>query len=228
MSGGPSVPLAILALFVESDAAKIGLWITAAVCVVLSAYFVWRPERLKVIDLTEQIRPKLKCAFRRQDTGCVRPDTGFTTTQQTVDRQVFHSAVKCTYYRVKVEADHIGSVSSCCGRLVSIKRNGEDVLSGEHLFLTFAPAERSDTIAKIIHNGVPEYLDFLAITERNHVLLTTHGFAYPSSVKMHELFSKSGEYVFEIVVTSPEAVPVTVEPKPKLKWTGDWQTAEVM
>jgi hypothetical protein len=123
MSGGPSVPLAIGTQFVESDAAKIGLWITAAICVVLSAYSVWRPERLKVIDLTERVRPKLKCAFRRYDRGCVRPDTSLTTTLQTVDGQIFQSPVNCTYYRIKVEADHIGSVSGCCGRLVYVNRD---------------------------------------------------------------------------------------------------------
>jgi hypothetical protein len=50
MSGGPSVPLAVLTLFVDSSSAKLGLWITAAACIVLSAYFVWRTEHQRFLD----------------------------------------------------------------------------------------------------------------------------------------------------------------------------------
>jgi hypothetical protein len=54
MSGGPSVPAAVLAFFVESDTAKSWLWATAAFCIILSSFFVWRTERRKVDELQEQ------------------------------------------------------------------------------------------------------------------------------------------------------------------------------
>jgi hypothetical protein len=56
MSGGPSVPAAIAALYVESDVAKICLWVTAAVCFVLSSFFVWRKERQEVLALEQQLQ----------------------------------------------------------------------------------------------------------------------------------------------------------------------------
>ena len=55
MSGGPSVPLAILGFYLESPVAKILLWVTAGGCLVLSAYFLWRPERAKVVKLQNRL-----------------------------------------------------------------------------------------------------------------------------------------------------------------------------
>jgi hypothetical protein len=51
MSGGPSVPAAILAVYVQNDTARYLLWGTVGLAFLLSAYFVWREERLKVIEL---------------------------------------------------------------------------------------------------------------------------------------------------------------------------------
>lgn len=59
MSGAPSVPLGLIGYFIENDALRIILFGTAAVCIVISGYLIWRHERLSVIDLTEKITPKL-------------------------------------------------------------------------------------------------------------------------------------------------------------------------
>ena len=60
MSGGPSVPVAIAALYVESNVAKILLWVTAVGCIVISAYFVWRAERITVIELKAKLASKIR------------------------------------------------------------------------------------------------------------------------------------------------------------------------
>jgi hypothetical protein len=58
MSAGPSVPAAILALYVDNKWAQGALWLTAALCVVLTAYRMWRREHDKVVALTEQINAR--------------------------------------------------------------------------------------------------------------------------------------------------------------------------
>ncbi|MGH6845663.1 MAG: hypothetical protein ACRECU_13320, partial [Methylocella sp.] len=40
-----SVPLAIVAYFVQCDAAKIGLFATALLCAVFASYWIWKVER---------------------------------------------------------------------------------------------------------------------------------------------------------------------------------------
>ena len=51
MSGPLSVPFAIAAIFVESQTAKILLGLTALACFWASAYYVWKPERGRVVEL---------------------------------------------------------------------------------------------------------------------------------------------------------------------------------
>jgi hypothetical protein len=51
MSGPLSVPLAVAALWVENQTAKIILGLTALACVWAAAYWIWKPEREKVITL---------------------------------------------------------------------------------------------------------------------------------------------------------------------------------
>jgi hypothetical protein len=55
MSGALSVPLAIAALFVSNDSARLGLGLTAVVCFIASSYLVWRKERLRAIEAEERI-----------------------------------------------------------------------------------------------------------------------------------------------------------------------------
>lgn len=56
MSGGPSVPAAIMGLYVQNDTARILLWSTAAAAIILSTYFVWRAERERLNATEEDLR----------------------------------------------------------------------------------------------------------------------------------------------------------------------------
>jgi hypothetical protein len=51
MSGIPTIPAAGLGLYVQNATARYVFWVTAAFCLALSSYFVWREERLRVIAL---------------------------------------------------------------------------------------------------------------------------------------------------------------------------------
>jgi hypothetical protein len=55
MSGALSVPLAIVALFVPNDFARIGFGFTAIVCFIASSYLVWRKERRGAIGAGERL-----------------------------------------------------------------------------------------------------------------------------------------------------------------------------
>ncbi|MFZ0497131.1 MAG: hypothetical protein WBE85_11340 [Methylocella sp.] len=214
MSGGPSVPAAIAALYFENDIAKVLLWVTAFGCVIISAYFVWRVERKKVIELTEEKRTKLKCSFSMGDQGCVRPNTTLAP-----------SAVSATYYRIKVETDYAAMVPNCHGRLIWIKRGPKTILEGEPIYLPFAPATKNDALSKHIHDGAPEFLDFMMITDDNKVILTQPEFYGSSSVDWKNLFSDPGDYTFHILILS-ETSSVAIDLI--FRWKGERATSEII
>lgn len=55
MSGPLSVPLAVFAILVTNDSAKVALWITSMGCVIFASYWTWRAERERVTALEERI-----------------------------------------------------------------------------------------------------------------------------------------------------------------------------
>jgi hypothetical protein len=55
MAGAPSIPFAGFALYAQDPNAKLLFWVLASVSVVLSAYFMWRRERLRVIRLDQEL-----------------------------------------------------------------------------------------------------------------------------------------------------------------------------
>src|SRR5260370_36304080 len=55
MSGALSVPLAVLAFFVNNEAARLILACTAAICFIVAAYYVWKKERVRAIEAEEKL-----------------------------------------------------------------------------------------------------------------------------------------------------------------------------
>lgn len=240
MSGGPSVPAAIAALYVDPLWAKILLWITVATCLVFAAYFVWRSERRKVMEMTEKLRPKIKYSFSMTDAGCYRPNSVITFTYVEASGIPHHegttltpslgavirsSQLKCDYYRVKIKADCVGSVPQCSARITSIKKDGHIVMQGENLQLTIAPAERDNPFTKDLLDKSEEYVDAVAITEDGRILPTTRNFNYPSSIDVAAIFNGPGEYTLRFVISSPATVSVTGDLV--LQWNGNWKTADM-
>ena len=78
MSGGLSVPLAIMAFFVPNETAKSVLALTATACFIVAAFSVWKSERLLVISankrasLFEAMRPDIELIFDANDARFVR------------------------------------------------------------------------------------------------------------------------------------------------------------
>jgi hypothetical protein len=56
MSGPLSVPLVVLAFWVESKTAKIGLGVTAIIWAIFASYWVWRVERQRAVELEAGLR----------------------------------------------------------------------------------------------------------------------------------------------------------------------------
>lgn len=177
-------------------------------------------------DLEIAMKPKLVCLFGKDITGCIRPNTKLTFTTISNTGQAHQSVVDTTWYRVAVKASGVGHVSKCSARLTSIKRNSRDWFDGENLALTFAPAELPNSDMKDIYDGTIEHLDLFAISHDNRIILVTKGFpSYPSSVDVANMFSSNADYLFHIIVSSPDSVSIIHEVL--LKWRGDWKTAEV-
>jgi hypothetical protein len=148
-------------------------------------------------------RPRLRCSFDMNDPGCRRPNTAINVSDIAYNHLSIQT--RCDWYRVKVETRGTENICGCRGRLISIKRGEAVLLSGENPVLPFAPYERSDAVAKTIHPNVPEYLDLLAITEFNQVIIILHEFQGSTSVNWPDIFSLQGDYLIEIAVVSDNA-----------------------
>ena len=175
----------------------------------------------KVADLEEALKPKLRCFFSATDPGCVRPNTQV----QLSSAAGVVGTLPSTYFRLSVESIGFDSLVGCAGRMTEIKKNGQVVVAGENLQLTFAPGENADSICKTIHNSAPEYLDFLVIAESNVVWVPTYQSKAPSSIAWNTLFTDHAEYRFHIIVTAPAYASIAYDVV--LNWTGDHRTARV-
>jgi hypothetical protein len=216
----------------------------------LAIAIVWLVYWYVKRDFEERIRPRLKCSFSMADTGCVRPNTRFSngmgfaysstsstsamavgmglptdnpgTLQPTTGVSLF-SGPTGTYYRLKVACDGIESVSNCRGRLETINKNGVPV-NWEPCTLPFVSAQSVDSLAKRIHSGSPEHLDFMFISDSNRVQLTPPDFRGSSSVDWQNLFNETAIYVLRINILSDAN---TVACDLTFRWTGDRATSEI-
>jgi hypothetical protein len=104
-----------------------------------------------------------------------------------------------------------------------IKRGDERVLDAP-IILTFSPSENNDTLSKEIRSGVAEYLDFMVINDFNRVQLTPPKHRHTSFVDYNKIFSKPGDYIMRIAITSETP---TVQCDVEFKWTGNRETVEI-
>jgi hypothetical protein len=149
--------------------------------------------------------------------GTMVPTTAIT--QPTVE---IANADRGTYYRVKVSAEN-GNALSCKGKLFSLVKGKK--LIAEQLLLPFAPAGNPDALEKTIHEGSPEHLDFLFISDTNRVELTLPGFVGPSGVEWQSLFDTPGDYSFDFQVLSPTTKGKTTV---LFHWTGNRSTSHLV
>jgi hypothetical protein len=168
---------------------------------------------------------KLVCSFSMDDSGCVRRDTPITFMRNTSGVvQRFHGAAD--YYRIKVEAGVV-AVPNSSAHLVSIKKDGVLLFDGEYLPLPFVNWElktRADeSTRKVIRNGLPEYVDLLAIGDKE-IIVTTYDLAWPR-INLLNGFMEPGIYEFAIAVSSPATAgtPLSLT----LDWRGNKKTAQL-
>lgn len=218
MSGAPSVFLAIGAALVPDVTAKILLVAVAMFCAVAAAYFVWRVERQKVIELNARLRPRLKCAFSHDLPGCVvRTRLEYPTGSYT------EGSVGATYFRLRIETVTDLPVLGMVANLIQISRDSVPIYNQGPLSLCIAPAERDDPTRKDAIPSVPEYADVLAVTDDGRIIMPLP--FIPNSLNIGEIFGVYGTYTFAIVVAAPGCPRATANLR--FKWAGNLRAAEM-
>ncbi len=183
------------------------------------------PAQPSQSPITTQTQGKLHCSFSMKDAGCVRRDTIYTEffTAPGQPPQLLKQT-KCDWYRVRVAAlNH--NVTNCRGQILSVTRAGNNVLAGENPSVTFAPGNQADAMAKTIHVGVPEYLDFLTVFEDNRAELAVPLGLQSSSINWRDIFAQAGDYTIEVAVTTPDATTASIELL--FKWTLDRRNVQI-
>ena len=155
----------------------------------------------------------LRSAFDPNNSGC---DTEAHFADENARRRFLQLRVDCVY---------APSAAECSGRLIDIRGPRGILFQGSSLTLPFAPFEHHDAISKLIRRGIPEYLNVLAISEHNQVMIVTHQFIYPIALNQDELFRETGTYTLKIAITSTSSAPEIREFG--FLWTGDWRTASL-
>ena len=191
----------------------------------------WMPHKLSAITgsppekqvLSEdwpahsQPVPNVECSFDMNDPGCVRPNTNIFLSGP--DGQ---ARTLATWFRIKVETIH--RAEFCTGRLLSVKRAGSELLAGERPMLAFAPREDADSRQKLIHPGVPEYLDFLWANQTEGAQIPTIGIV-SQAVRWDRLFEMPGDYIISVGIThsSPTMARIDLQ----FRWTLDPITSSI-
>jgi hypothetical protein len=191
-----------------------------AAALFISVFQLYHRERKAKDALEERLRPKLKATFSADDPGCVRPNTKINAEVNSPEGTQ-KIKIPATYYRIRVETDNSSLVEGCFGRLLAIKRDGKVVVSGENIDLPFAHST-NDAFSKRIYEGVPEYLDLVALPQGLTPAIATLNFIAPSSLGQ-KIFTLPGRYTFEVVLLSPSGDAVRVAPV--LNWTGNPETS---
>jgi hypothetical protein len=216
MSGGPSVPAAIAAFWVQSDVAKIALWATVAFCFVLSAFFIWRAERLKVIEFTERLKPKFQVAFDAEPVGIV---DGIERTTVLVGVSANGTAIerinnkRTKYLRLCINATDEVPINACEAYIVQLdkRRDGEPAFT--HIELPQAiPIQNAPFDVK---PRIASMVDFIKTTEDNRLLPVRY---WPFALE--NVFAEPAVYCFAFKIHGDgvTADPIVVD----VEWSGVW------
>jgi hypothetical protein len=208
MSGPFSVPAAALALWLSNDAAKIAFALTAFVCVWVTAYRVWKPERQQVRELTGRVTPKLSLSYDSNEPPChsvseFRNQAG----NKVYDGMCFRMVVT-----------NIGGIrcDGCQAHLTEVHFEGEQPELSP-MNLTW---EGISGLVRDIWPNVPAHLDVLHIPQSGEIKISTA--TWP--LNQAAFFKRKGSYFLKIVVSSTN---VTAIPPIRLKLNhdGNWKTS---
>ncbi|SRR5258706_1693249 len=189
------------------NVSRVIIWTLIAVAFLAASFRAWRTKNNRVGELEEKIRPKIKL---------------FCEERPVATR--FGDGKRVNYFRLVVTADCLQAISGCTGFLINIKKDQLMEMAHESIQLTFSPGSQSDALSKTIHPDVPAYLDILAITEKNEILICAAGFSVPFSIK-DRIFGETGAYILTTVVSGNGISPERRELR--FNWTGDFNTASL-
>jgi hypothetical protein len=208
MSGAPSVPAAILAVYVENTTAKIVLGITAVICFVLSGFLVWRIERQKVVDLERKLTPSITVRYDPRIPQCKATP-------------LFEGGRRAVCFRLEIENLGAEIINDCTGTLVEVRRKGDQQELGA-MPLTWAGTEIAEVSVSLI-NGIKRHLDVVRVWQDNAVNVATPKNVWP--LDRQDMFGKPGDYIFTVVVSGDGSVPVRYSME--LTHTDNWETADI-
>jgi hypothetical protein len=172
MSGGASVPFTALAVFLDNKWAQVLFAFCALTGAGFASYRLWRPERERVIELEEQLRPKLAVSFHPEAEGLVQ--TPVMVPQQAPGS---HTG-RASYIRIRVEASSETTVTACSAFWVGLeKKSVSDAafvqISLPHSIKLIEPFDAPP--------GVRRTVDFLIALEGQNKL-TPNGDGWPLSL----------------------------------------------
>jgi hypothetical protein len=220
MSGPASVPAAIAATYLSNSVAKALFGITAIGCILFTAYWVWRVQRLRVIELERALDPRLTLDFM--------PDLApwVMRTELTHVSPPFNHAL---YVRVRVQsAMQIANCRGILKRVLKLK-NGEweptSLCEPQDLIWSNYPAP-ADRLVRI-DAGVDQCLDVCRILETNAIIQPTIvGFAMPNHSL--RLFDSAGTYRFDVAVAGDGNARGEISISVKTGTTWDTPTIELL
>jgi hypothetical protein len=187
-----------------------------------------RRTRLPMVTARTESRvpasaPNLICSFNMNDSGCVHHNIPCNETITQPGQTSYVRQTKCDWYRIRVDAKG-GNVAGCRGRLVSIKRGGNELLAGEHPPLPFTHYDPDAPVT--VSEGVSEFLDLLGVTYDQSVILAVPPHRRSSLIHWWDLFSLPGDYEIKAAITTPSATMVPIELS--FRWNLNHATAEIV
>jgi hypothetical protein len=219
MSGPLTVPAAIMAAYASSDKAKVAFGLTALACLVFTAYWVWRAERLNVIALQGKLDPKLSLHFAPALEPFVSPTT-LTDIPPGMNNVL--------YVRVLPRCN--AQVDDCRGILVRVqkweggiwKRTAFDEVHDLAWSNHPSPSERLMTL----YPNTDQYLDVFRIPQYSgKIEVPLVGGLIPNNAV--EVFRSGGTFRFDIAVVGDGNARADISLKISTGPTWDAPTIEV-
>jgi hypothetical protein len=185
-------------------------------------YRAWKDESDKVEKLESRLKPRLKLTCDGKDSRSKVKTTLHIS--EVSDQHISEiSAQPANWFRIVLETEGPSQVPNCCGVLKEIKKDDKVLMGHEAIGLKFVSGDNADESRKTIYRGIPAFLDVLAATAENKVLITTPGLILPSSINVDEIFKEFGTYSLIVVIGSD----VSIKAELAFDWRGNWETADL-
>jgi hypothetical protein len=221
MSGGASVPFAVLAAYLDNASAKTLFVLAAATCSGFAAYRVWKPEREKVIELEERLAPKLSLSFEQRPPWISRiEDSNIPTPENS------QNTAPSIWFSVRVVNHRPGvTVKGCRAALTAIEvlRDGRWAPTRFSSSLPLRWAESLDGHQRI---DLPHEEIRLANVLSVDPTWNRIQVKWDQNWKVNErIFDEPGQYRLTIVASSVEGVSASIQLI--VTWTGRWDDTTV-